>query len=317
MSTSWKYELNQMDIVTETNVSMAIKISLFQDTGLRILSITYPALLPLYTRYHIVHLALMDGFTNLDSSGAIKQGDRVSVEEVLATAKLDLTNIWMPAILTLHIKSSARFVQILPKGLKPFNTKGIDSRIGAYNTLSKNIGIEAALAVIKGYVDTTYALLLATRSTQTGAKTNTSNTSSALELLRSAAMDMQYRNLGFIMDNFFNIRETIFSLVFDLATIRSSLQVLFTGKLTASGIKGVLAHTFVVTDTMSVKFLKETKLYLSNTIGGVTGTAITVLGNIKTTINVADFGVTDYANFRFLTVVNQATLPSNYSVTLL
>ena len=313
----WKYELNQMDIVTENNVSMAVKTSLYHDTGLRVMSIAYPVMLPLYTRYHIVHLAFMDGFTNLDSSGAIKQGDRISVEEVLAAAKLDLTDVWLPAILTLHTKSSSRYKQILPKGMTPFNTKGVDARITAYDTLSKNIGVEAALVVIKGHVDTTYALLLATRAQQTDAKTNTSNTSGTLEVLRTAAMDMQYRNLGFIMDNFFDIRETLLSLVFDLVTIRSSKQVLFTGKLGASGIKGVLAHTFVVTDTMSVKFLKEAKLYLSNTIAGVTGTAITVPGNIKTVVNIADFGVTDYANFRFLTVVNQTTLPSSYSVTLL
>ncbi len=317
MSTSWKYELNQMDIVSESNVSLAVKISLRHDAGLRVMSASYPALVPIYTRYHIVHLAFMDGFTNLDSSGAIKQGDRISVEEVLATAKLDLTNVWLPAILTLHIKTSARYKQILPKGMTPFNTKGVDARITAYDTLSKNIGVEAALAVIKGHVETTYNLLLTTREQQTDAKTSTSNTSGTLEVLRTAAMDMQYRDLGFIMDNFFDIRETLFSLVFDLVSIRSSKQVIFTGKLGAGGIKGVLAYTFVVTDTMSVKLPREAKLYLSNTIGGMTGTPITVLGNIKTLVNIADFGVTDYANFRYLTVVNQTTLPSSYSVTLL
>lgn len=317
MNTTWKYLLNQMDIATEESVTMAVKISLYHDTGLRILSIVYPVLLPLYTRYHTLHLDLMDGFTNLDSSGAIKQGDRVSMEEVLAAAKLDLTNVWMPAILTLHTKASARFVQLLPNGLKPFNTKGVDARISAYETLSKNIGVEAALSVIKGHVETTYHLLLATRSTQTGAKTTTSKTSDALELLRIAAMDMQFRNLGFIMDNCFETKETICSLVFDLVTIRASKQILFTGKLTSNGKKSALAHTFVATDTMSVKMLKEGKLYLSNSIGGTTGNALTVKGKIKTTINVADFGVTDYANFRFLTVVNQETLPSNYSITLL
>jgi hypothetical protein len=306
-----------MEIATEYNMKEAVKISLYHDTGLRILSILYPSLLPLYNRYHPLHVALMDGFSNLDSSGAIKQGDRVSVEEVLASAKIDLTDIWLPAILTLHTKTSARYKQILPKGMTPFNNYGVDARITAYNTLSKNIGVEAALSVIKGYVVTTYELLLATRAQQSGAKTNTSSTSDTLELLRIAAMDMQYRNLGFIMDNFFDTKETICSLVFDLTTIRSSKQVLFTGKLAAAAIKDALAHTFLATDTISVKMLKNGKLYLSNTIGGTTGKAILIVENIKTIVNIADFGVTDYANFRYLTVENQATVPSNYSVTLL
>ena len=317
MNSTWKYILNQMEITTDNNMKDAITISLFHDTGLRILSMTYPTILPLYTRYHPLHVALMDGFTNLDSSGAIKQGDRVSVEEVLAAAKVDLTDIWLPAILTLHTKSSARYKQILPKGLLPFNTHGIDTRISAYDTLSKNIGVEAALSVIKGYVVTTYELLLATRAQQSGAKTNTSNTSDTLDLLRIAAMEMQYRNLGFVMDNFFETKETICSLMFDLTTIRSSKQVLFTGKLASSATKDALAHTFLATDTISVKMLKDGKIYLSNVIGGINSTAVSIVGNIKKIVTIADFGVTDYANFRFLTVVNQESLPSSYSVTLL
>ncbi len=317
MTKDWKYILDQMEIESATNVKKAMKLSLFHDTALNTLSSTMPLLLPLYTRYHPLHLAFVNGYSIWESVGGGKQGDRVNMEDLLVVAKSNLVNIWMPAILVLYPKHSARFKAIFPKGLSSFNRKGIDTRIGAYNTLAMNIGSDAALATIKTAVVSTYDGLLAARSTQTGAKTNTSNTSGTLDTLRVAAMEMQYRNLGNIMDNFFEERETVCPLVFDLVTLRVNPQTVFTGNLKPSITKAALANTFVATDTMSVKVSQPCKLYLSNTIGGINSTAISVPANIKTVVDVLGFGVTDYAAFRFLTIVNEVALVNKYSITLL
>ena len=317
MTIIWKYISNQMDLETEHNLTLALTLSYFHDSALFALSTLYPAMLFCYLRYHPLHLALVAGASTLDSSGGTKQGDRVSLAEVLVSAHADLVELWLPTILLLHNKASARYKAILPKGLKPFNSNKIDTRIAAYNTLALNIGADVALAATKALVVTAHADLLAARGTQKVAKTTTGSLSDTLETLRLAAMDMQYRNLGYIMDNLFNIRETVCSLVFDLTSMRSSPQTLFTGKLIASQIKDVLAKTFLPVATLSIKTNVAIKLYLSNTIGGITGTAIDVPANIKTTINVADFGVTDYSVHRFLTIVNQGTLPGKYAVTIL
>ena len=317
MTTIWKYISNQMDIETEDNLTLALTLSYFHDSALFALSTLYPAILFCYIRYHPLHLALVAGASSLDSSGGTKQGDRVSLAEVLVKAHADLVALWLPTILLLHNKASARYKAILPKGLKPFNSNKIDTRIAAYNTLALNIGTEVALAATKALIVTAHADLVAARNTQTGAKTTTTSLSGTLEALRLAAMDMQYRNLAYLMDNLFDIRETICSLVFDLTSMRSSPQTLFTGKLTASQIKDVLAKTFLPAATLSIKTNVAVKLYLSTTIGGINSTAIDVPANIKSTINVSGFGVTDYANFRFLTIVNQGTLPGKYAVTVL
>ena len=317
MTLPWKYLSNQLDTETERSVQEAITLSHYHDSSLFILSQSMPDLLPLYNRYHPLHLDFTDGYSNLDSVGGIKQGDRVSVKEAFVTAKDMLTNEWLPAILLLHNKKSARYLQLFAKGMKSFTTKGIDARIKAYETLAKNMGDEVALATIKTAVMLTHDNLLAARSAQTGAKTTNKMTSGKLELLRIAAMNMQYRNLGNIMDNFFETRETLCPLVFDLVTLRINPQTVFTGKLTANGLKAVLGHTFVETDTMSVKLTQASKIYLSNTIGGINSTPISVPANIKTTINVADFDVTNYASFRFITIVNDTAVAGKYSITLL
>ena len=316
MILSWRFLLNQMELETADNTKKAVALSLFHDSALNSLKGSYPGLVPLYDRYHPLHLSFMDGYSNLDSSGGAKQGDKVSVDLLLVSSKETLVDVWMVDILKLHKKGSPRFVAIFPKNLAPFNYKGIDARIKAYSTLAKNIGTEVALASTKAAITTVYDNLLAARATQTGAKTDTKDTSSVLDDLRVASMEMQYRNLGNIMDVFFDTKEVLCPLLFDLETLRINPQTLFTGKLLGSMKKAVLSHTFVATDTFSVKATQATKLYLSATIGGTEGTFISVPANIKTTINVVDFGVTDFAAHRFLTIVNEAVVAGRFAVTL-
>jgi len=316
MTTTWKYLLDQMELETEDNVSKAVTLSRYHDSALLSLSVTMPGMLYLYNRYHPLHVDFMTGYAALESKDGAKQGKKQSVDELLVTSKSSLTDDWMPAILKLYKRKSARYKALFPKGMLPFNTKGIDARIAAYDTLSRNMGDDMALAAIKGEVDTVYANLLDTRKTQSGAKTITSNASNDLDTLRIAAMEMQYRNLGYIMDNYFDVKDTLCPMVFDLVTLRTIPQTVFTGKTAAAIQRSILAHTFVATDTMSVKLSQNAKLYLSTTMGGIDTNSIDVLAGIKTIIKIADFWVNDYAAHRFLTIVNEGTTICYFTVTL-
>ena len=317
MSQPWKYISDQMEIQTADNVKEAITLSLYHDNALFTLSKTMPELLPLYNRYHPLHVSFTDGYSNLSSVGGIKQGDRITVKEAFAEAKESLTDDWVPAILVLHTKKSARYKTLLPKGMKSFTTKGMDDRIKAYETLAKNIGDEAELATIKDAVLLSHTKLQDARGTQKGAQTKTKMTSSKLDELRTDAMNMQYRNLGFIMDQCFETRETLCPLVFDLKTLRINPQTVFTGKVTTNGQKAAFGNTFAATESMSVKVNQACQIFLSNTIGGTNGIGILVPANIKTTIKIADFGITNYAAFRFITIKTETALPTKYSITLL
>jgi hypothetical protein len=253
------------------------------------------------------------------SSGSLQQGDRLTMAQEYALSKGLLTEVWMPIILGLHKRSSPRFKAILPNGLKFFNRGSIDDKIGAFNVLSLNIGGEVALATVKTEVDTNYASLLLDRSTQTSAKTTTSDNSGVLEKARVAAMKMQYRNLGRMMDEFEDTIDTMCPLVFDLVTIRENPQTIFTGALTSFEHANILAHTFLGTDEIAAKITGSGTftLTLSSTPGGADSVAILITANIKRKITISDFGVTNYAVHRYLNVVSLSGDVANYRVQLL
>jgi len=314
----WKFTDDQFEIETRDSVKKAVILSTFHDNNLRLIAIQFPLLLPLYTRYHPLHLALLAGYQTLSSSGSVQQGDRETVTQSLIDAKALLSENWIPAILPIYKKTSARYLALFPNGLKPFNSGGIDSRIAAYNVLSMNMGTDTALAKIKAVVDTTYTSLLLARSNQNDAKNTTSSNSVLLEGLRFAAMKMQYRNLGNIMDNFCDNIVTMCSLLFDLATLRESNQVVFAGTILRLGSKNILSHTFLATDQFAIKIIGTGtyKFYLSATATGTESTAVDVLANIKKTITLSQFGVTDFPNHRFLNLVSTSTEAGSYRLQL-
>jgi hypothetical protein len=319
MELAWKYVDDQFEISTRKSFKKAVVISTFHDNALLTLSTTYPGLLPLYLRYHPLHLALVAASNTHTSSGSLQQGDRRSVKQEFAASKLLLTEDWIPAILLIYKKTTPRYKAIFPNGLKHFNSGGIDDKIAAFNVLSMNIGTDAALAAIKTLVDSNYASLLLARSTQSSAKTTTSDNSTVSETARAAAMKMQYRNLGNIMDNFCDTIETMCGLVFDLVTLRENPQTIFTGTVSAGAENNILAHTFLATDQIAIKITGSGsyKVFLSTTATGTGSTAVNVIANIKKVITVSAFGVTDYAGARFLNVVSLSGDTASFRVQLL
>jgi hypothetical protein len=187
MESAWKYVDDQFIYATRYSVKRAVILSKFHDSSLKTLSDKYSILLPRYTMYHPLHLNLTNGYNKHTSSGGLQQGDRETVKQDYAKAKLLLTDDWMNTILGLHKKTSPRYLAIFPDGLKDFNRGGIDDKIEAFDVLSKNIGDEVDLAPIKALVDSTYASLLLARGAQSSAKTTTSDNSTTLEKARIAA----------------------------------------------------------------------------------------------------------------------------------
>ena len=155
MFKNWKYIDSQMEIETRDSFSESVVLSKYHDTGLLALIPTYPVLQARYDLYHPAHEALVEGYNLWDSSDGAKQGKRVTVDLFFIAAKLLLTTVWLPAILVLYKKLSARYKAIFPSGLKPFNTGGIDEKIESFKTLSINIGADTNLTTIKTAVDST------------------------------------------------------------------------------------------------------------------------------------------------------------------
>ena len=319
MFKKFKFINNQMESETRNSFRKAVVLSKFQDAGLLALIPSYPALQARYDLYHPAHELLVSGYNNWDSTEGVKQGDRVTVELLFTGAKLQLTDVWLPAILMFYKKLSSRYKSIFPNGMKPYNVGGIDEKIESFNTLSKNIGIDTNLTTVKTAVDSTYSELKLARNAQTGAKVSNYISSDALEALRFTAMNLQYRNTGFVMDSLFEHRETILPLIIDLVTLREKEQSIYTGHILHGITIDVLAHTFLDSDSIRVKIVGsgKFKLFLSSTSKGIDSTAITIDANLRTDILVSGFNVTDFANHRFLTLMSESEDAATYRIELL
>ena len=248
----------------------------------------------------------MTEYSKFHSAGGKQEGKTLNLKQqfTLAMSRLDT---WDVQIQVLYAKTTPEYKAIFKDGRKPFNSGSIDTRISAFETLSENLDAYADLAAVKALVDTTFATLLNARKAQEGAKGNVKGSSGNVETARLAAMNMQYRNMGFVMDNFFDTRITMANQLFDLETLRDHQQSVFTGTLDPLENEAVLIHTFLPGDELRLKSNgpANIKFYLASTPRGTNSTAVEVLPNEERVIIVDDFAPADYATHRYLTAVNQ------------
>ena len=315
---TWKYLDNQFEVTTKKSYKKALKLSNFHDAALQTQVITTPGLQPLLDRYHPIHLDYVDQYTKWRSAGGKQEGQTLNLEQQLAIA-LGQIDVWEPQILVLYPRNTPRFKEIFPDGRKPFRQSGLDDRINAFKTLSDNIGGDAALAAVKAQVDATYATLDNARDTQEGAKTTKKGGSQQVDIARLAAMNMQYRNMAFVLDNFFDNREDMCNKIFDLQTLRESDQSIFTGTLEAQEVEQVLVHTFLSDDELRLKIDTNgpVSFYLASTPGGTDSNPITLSTAAEITSSIAAFGLKDMAGHRYLTAVNNTQVITKYRVMLL
>jgi hypothetical protein len=307
METQWKYLDIQFIVATRDNYKKAVKLSNYHDAALNVAKNTEALLVPVYNRYHPLHLTLNLEYDEWKSAGGAQEGQTLNVKQVLAAGLAEI-DIWDPQIQVLYPKTTPRYKSIFPDGRKPFNSGSITDRVNAFNTLSLNIGADVALAAIKAQVDARYIALDTAHDTQEAAKGTTKAQSAQVEVARIAAMNMQYRNLGFVMDTYFDRLEEMADMLFDQQTLRDHRQTEFTGTLDPNETKAVLVRTFLADDELKLKSNgnADIKFYLASSSGATNSTAVSVLANQEITIQISAFNVPDYGTHRFLTAVNQS-----------
>lgn len=323
MEQNWKYIDNQFLVATRDNFLKALKLSNYHDATLQMAQASDPGMVILYNRYHPLHLVFVQKYNDWKSAGGSQEGETLNVSQQLtiAYAKMDA---WDVAIQVVYPKTTPRYKSIFPNGRKPFNQGGITSRVNAYLTLSQNIGADPALATVKAEVDATYLVLDTARDLQEGAKANTKIDSAGVDTARINIMDMQYRNMAFILDNYYNDREVICNALFDLQTLRDLQQSIFTGTLEIDENKAILTRTFVANDDLSLEITSTevdpafpVNFYLASSPNGIDSSAIQVSVNAgKLNIKASAFGIADYGTHRHLTALNNSGKEVQYEVIL-
>lgn len=312
---NWKYLDNQFAVATRDNYKKALVLSNYHDAALQAAGLGDPALLIIYNRYHPLHVTYVSKYTQWKNAGGTQGGDTLSLEQLLTTASGNLAD-WDIAIQVIYKKGTPRYKTLFPKGRKVFNKGALDSRINAYNELSNAMGTDPALATIKAAVDATYTALDTARDMQEGAKGDVKIGSGSVNTARLAVMNMQYRDMGFVIDNYFDYRQTLCEALFDLATLRESEQRRFTGTLSIGETEGVLVHTFTEDDVIRLKVDGEgpVSFYLGSSAGATDSTAVIRTTNQDEDAKANFFGVTDYHTHRYLTAVNNSGVETHYLV---
>ena len=312
---NWQYTEDQFLNATKGSYRLAVQLSNFHDARLSLLKDTIAALVPIYTRYHAAHLALVQAYNDWKN----KEGDQVGKTETLKQA-FKGTYDQMPQIdrdiQVVFLPKTPEYKGIFAEGKKPFTKGKIDDRVNAWDTLGKRLAPYAALAAVKAEVDGFYDALDTLRDNQEGAKGSVKSGSGNVDATRMAAMTMQWRDVGFAIDQFWNDIPFIESM-FDLESLRTRPQTKFTATLAPSENKAVATHTFLSNDKLRLKntALGTMRFYLATTVNGTNSTFVEVTAGQNITIDISAFGISDYSTHRFLTAVNQsATDEAKYLV---
>ena len=314
--TIWYFATNQFINATKKSLRKAMKLSIAHDYFLLKKTTDFPldpdwALL--YARYHPRHVAYQLAYTNWKSSGGNLSGDTQTLASLLKLIPIKLDQ-WIAHILPVYDKASARFRAFFPLGRTPFEKGQIDVRIEAVNTLSNTIGADASIHAAKVMIDATLVDLNAARGAQAGGKSSKKSLSEAVEAARVDAMNMQYADTGFLINKFYETPRSIEAL-FDLQTLRTSIQSLFTRTMGTTEIYSLTKNTFAATDEIRGKVADAANptdhvtLYLASTLGGIDSTGIDFINNTELKFAASEFMV-DLATHTFLTAVTDGNITS-------
>ena len=314
MEKNWQYLSNQFVNVTKSNFKKAVIISRYHDSVLAAATtqpMPDPDMVMLYNRYHPLNESLITAYNSWRAQGGMQQGSTLSLDQLLGLLPEKIFN-WQARLGIIYAQGSAQYRALFPNGRTPFNKGSKDQRINAVDSLAIALGTDPALATLKVDVLAFYTLLLTARQNQIGNIANTRNDSTQLEQVVLAAMKMQYRNLGFLIDKIDNTE--VIANLFDVATIRERDQTEFTGTLDPQENEAVLTHTFMADDTLRLRSngTADIKFYLATAPNGTGGNGITVLANQELTVTASDFALTDYHTHRYLTAVNQSATDSTH-----
>jgi hypothetical protein len=317
--TEWHYLSNQMEVSTRGNYKKALVIENYETAGLITQVTLNPALGPLITRRDPLALAFREAYTAWSASGGIHEGQSLTLDQRLTLATKQLNTIDLGIQLTPgYEKGTPAYKTLFVDGHYSFNAGGIETRIAAWDTFQSNMGTVVALAGFKTQAIAIHTDLQSIRTGQSGSIGNTGTLSGNLETARINLANMDYRNLGFCMDNFFGNNALMLAL-FDTNTIREHLQLIFTGHLIGAEMEGIMKHGFLSSDIFTAESngAADIGLYLASTVHGTDSAMVKIDANTSNPVNISQFGAIDLNIHRFLNVVDLSpTLGTQYIIHL-
>ena len=98
---NWKYIDNQFLIATRNNFLKALKISNYHDAALLMAQANEPLFIPIYTRYHPLHMQFVQKYNDWKSGGGSQEGETLNQHPATKAFSLaganPLTRVVLPA----------------------------------------------------------------------------------------------------------------------------------------------------------------------------------------------------------------------------
>lgn len=306
MAIQWKYTDNQLLIVTKNSYRKALKLSYHHNASLNLLKSAYPVLVALYERYHPLHLKFVNEFVEWSSNKDFKKSKTKNIRDLLGTT-YEKIYYWDLAIQGIFPAKSNEYKGIFARGKSIFLEGSIQERIGAYNTLAKNLSIYSSLNAVRDEVLVAYEVLNTARQTQLGSKGQVKSKIDDVKIAYINAMNMQYRNIGICMDAFWNQPAIIRSL-FDVDTLHGHKQMEFTKSLGPQKADHIFMRTLLADDQLLLKNNGNAEIwfYYSNKKKGKNSTPVVIPPLIEQIVEISAFNVPEYGTYRNLTAINNS-----------
>ena len=317
MKKIWQYILNPFINSTAKSYRKAMLMSVFHDAALKQKTLDFPTDTDwtlLYDRYHPLHLAFVAAYNVWISSGGSLRAFTLTLKQLfkMVPAKLDL---WIGMTVPTYPKGTPMYDSMF-KNRKPYTKGKIDPKIQSFNSLSTTIGSNVPLHPVQVLVDATYTEMNDARNVQSGGKSTKGTGSLAVDTAMDACNVMAYGDLGFLMNKF---RDTplLTAPLFDLETLRSSVQTVFTRKMKATMVSPIAERTLMPTDKLRFKLhgvgvlADHVTMYLASTVDGTDSLPVVGFLNIDKVVEASAFAVADYAVNKYLVAVtagNSATI---------
>jgi hypothetical protein len=277
-----------------------------------------------YARYHPLALTASQNYTLYYSVEGIQvsQGEIVDTRIKNIKGKAGKARDWYNRVMAIYgVSNPARVTAIFKNGLKPFYTGGKDKMISALSTISQNIGADTNLLMIaiKAEIDAEYAIINPDRTSQITAKQTTGISKGTLTDSITAALEMQFGDLGLEMNKFRSDPNmtTLIKSFHNLQEIQSAAQKVFNPTMNANETIDMVKRTLVFNSKLRFAATSgDVWVYLSSTAGGIDSTPVKVINGIGQEITAAAFGITDYGLHCHITAVNQAGVKVSFLMQL-
>ena len=317
-----QYAIDQFVNQTKGSNEKAFKMILFHDSRLKIYKELFPLDQEYIKMYDRTHPLMLDVESRFNSISAVEWDQWAQTGTVNNFVKslqgsLGKAHDWENRTAAIYgIANPMRFKQIWGEGLKKFNGTNAEA-IGALKSLSDAIGADAnpLMIAIKAEVDAAYAIGNPAHHTQEEKMGTTDLKISQLHAACRAAMKMEYRNAGLLMDKFSENENDIQSSFHDMELLQSKQQTSWDITLGDREIKDVATRTQVPSSKFRATATGGTALmYLASTPGGTDSTPVELTDLLEKKFTAAAFEVTDYAVNRHITVVNQMQGPVKFKL---